>query len=198
VRSRTSWSPQRWRDHGEPHRGSREPRDLSSPRDARAVAEAEARRFTCARCGEAVRICRRCDRGNIYCPRCSPVARRERLKRAGAQYQHSEPGRANHKRRQQEYLARADAREKMTHRGSAEPGAQGDLAPRAADDSCQHVLDSPVPAPWRRGGVRCDFCGRAIRTARPRTVSIPRSRRRRRGPRLPRGRARPPHRGRGS
>jgi hypothetical protein len=81
------------------------------------VADAEARVFACARCGVAVRICRPCDRGNIYCPPCAPVARRERLKRAGEEYQHRAPGRANHKRRQQEYLARAEAREKMTHRG---------------------------------------------------------------------------------
>jgi hypothetical protein len=50
---------------------------------------------------------------NIYCPPCALVARRERLKLAGAQYQHRGPGRANHKRRQQEYLARAEARGKM-------------------------------------------------------------------------------------
>jgi hypothetical protein len=72
------------------------------------VAAAEARVFTCARCAVGVRICRHCDRGNIYCPRCAPVARRERVKRAGAQYQQRAPGRANHKRRQQEYLARRE------------------------------------------------------------------------------------------
>ena len=82
------------------------------------MAAAEARGFACARCGGAVRICRPCDRGNIYCPACAPMARRERVKRAGAQYQHSAPGRANHKRRQQEYLVRSEASEKVTHRGS--------------------------------------------------------------------------------
>ena len=74
------------------------------------MAAAEARVFTCARCGVAVWICRPCDRGNIYCPRCAPEARRERMKRAGAQYQQREPGLLNHKRRQQEYLVRCEAR----------------------------------------------------------------------------------------
>ena len=193
MTSRTSWSPQRWRDHGGPHRGSRAPRALSSPsaRDARAVADAEAREFTCARCTATVRICRRCDRGNRYCPLCAPLAERERVQRAGVNYQGQEPGRTNHKRRQQEYLARCEAREKMTHRGSAGLGAAGDSPPRPADAAGMRVTADPDPAPPRRGRSRCDFCGREIRVAIRGRVAARRWRRRR-GARLPQGGARPP------
>ena len=144
-----------------------------------------------------VGLCGPGDRGNIYCPGGAPVARRERLKRAGAQYQHRAPGRANHKRRQQEYLARCEAPEKMTHRGSPGPSEHGHSLSRPADDPPERVPDRPPPAAHRRGPARCDFCGRAVREALPRRVAARRSPCRR-GPRLPRGRALPPARDRGA
>jgi predicted nucleic acid-binding Zn ribbon protein len=46
------------------------------------------RLYNCQRCGVQVRICRRCDHGNIYCAQeCSRIRRRECLRRAGARYQ---------------------------------------------------------------------------------------------------------------
>ena len=95
----------------------------------------------------AVWICRPCDRGNIYCPPCAPVACRERVKRAGAQYQQSEPGRTNDKRRQQEYLARREARGKMTHRGSPGPSAAGHSPPRPEDEPRERARQRPHPIP---------------------------------------------------
>lgn len=53
-------------------------------------------------------ICRRCDRGNRYCPPCSKLAPARRQCRAGRRYQKTEAGKANHKARQQRYLERLD------------------------------------------------------------------------------------------
>jgi hypothetical protein len=147
------------------------------------VAAAEARVFACARCGVTVRICRRCDRGNLYCPLCAPLARGERLKRAGAQYQQSAPGRANHKRRQQEYVARGEARGKMTHQGSPEPRAAEHSAPRPTNARRDRARQRLPTEPDR---LRCDFCGREVRDA-PSARATWRRPRIRRGPRLPIG-----------
>lgn len=68
----------------------------------------DARRFNCARCHIQVFICRRCDRGNIYCPTCAVLARKESLGRAGSKYQSTVKGKANHAARQQEYLIRKE------------------------------------------------------------------------------------------
>ena len=44
------------------------------------------REYVCKRCQCTVRICRPCDRGNIYCTACAPLARAERLRRAQNAY----------------------------------------------------------------------------------------------------------------
>jgi hypothetical protein len=161
------------------------------------VAAAEARVFTCARCGVAVRICRPCDRGNIYCPPCRPVARRERVKRAGAQYQQREAGRLNHKRRQQEYLVRGEVQGKMTHRGSPASRAAGHSPARPADEPREQTGQRPHSPASALDRLRCDFCGREVRETPTPMVSHG-QRRIRRGPRLPIGRVRGRPRGRGS
>jgi hypothetical protein len=47
--------------------------------------EETGRLFNCRRCGKQVRICRKCDRGNIYCGKeCSKAARLEAQRRSGA------------------------------------------------------------------------------------------------------------------
>jgi hypothetical protein len=199
VTSRASWlSRPRWRDGpdnriedrvrgrickalGTPGRWRRPRRGCSRARDAG------------WRCASA----RRCDRGNVYCQSCAPVARRERVKRAGAQYQQSEPGRTNHKRRQQEYLARGEARGKMTHRGSPGPRAAGHSPPRSADEPRKRARPPLHPLPSDPDQLRCDFCGREVRDAPSRGVAHGR-RGARRGPRLPGGRVRRLRRGRGS
>jgi hypothetical protein len=55
-----------------------------------------------------VRICRHCDRGNRFCPRCAPLARAEKQRNAGKQYQKTENGRLNHKVRQEKYRDRLE------------------------------------------------------------------------------------------
>lgn len=59
-------------------------------------------------------ICSHCDHGQLYCGEdCSGKARQRSTREAGARYQKTESGRANHAARQQRYL------EKMTHHPSA-------------------------------------------------------------------------------
>jgi hypothetical protein len=87
------------------------------------------RLFNCNRCHVQVRICQRCDHGNIYCRPCAPEARSESVLRSGAKYQRKERGRENHAARQQRYLdnqerdhavrqQRCLENKEMTHHGS--------------------------------------------------------------------------------
>jgi len=63
--------------------------------------------FFCARCGTPTHVCRRCDRGQIYCSRdCSSEARRSRQREARARYQASPRGRQMHVERSRRYRAR--------------------------------------------------------------------------------------------
>ena len=90
------------------------------------------RLFNCARCREQVCICQGCDRGNIYCPPCAPVARKELKQGYTNTYQKTEAGKANHAARQQRHLDRKERDQlaqqhcctcsesaKMTQHGSA-------------------------------------------------------------------------------
>jgi len=62
------------------------------------------RLFNCKCCGGQVVICRRCDRGHIYCAGgCAAQRRSESIRRAAKSYQDKIPGRLNHARRQREY-----------------------------------------------------------------------------------------------
>jgi hypothetical protein len=74
--------------------------------------------YQCARCREQVVVCRRCDRGQIYCPSgCAALARRERQRAAGARYQSSRRGRFGHAERSRRYRRRVRG-EIVTHQGS--------------------------------------------------------------------------------
>ena len=109
--------------------------------------ESSARLFHCARCRRQVVICRRCDRGNIYCgKRCSQPARRESLRAAGRRYQGSRAGRLKHAARQRRYRF---GREKVTHQGSPALPAHDLLRreSRAAFGRFEAI-------------IRCQFCKR--------------------------------------
>jgi len=65
------------------------------------------RLFNCARCRRQVRICQRCDHGQIYCwGACGAIRRRETLRRAGARYQRTLRGACKHAARQHAYRER--------------------------------------------------------------------------------------------
>ena len=75
-----------------------------------------ARLFHCARCHCQVILCRRCDRGHVYCANgCARQARRDSLRRAGARYRATRRGRLNNALRQRRFRAR---KRKVTHHGS--------------------------------------------------------------------------------
>ncbi len=76
------------------------------------------RMYLCARCREQVVVCRRCDRGQVYCPSgCAALARRERQRAAAARYQSSRRGRFGHAERSRRYRRRVRG-EIVTHQGS--------------------------------------------------------------------------------
>ena len=127
------------------------------------------RLFYCGRCQVMVCICRRCDRGQIYCgPDCAASARREAQRAAGRRYQQSRPGRFAHAARTRRYRER---RKIVTHQGSAEPFADAVLAavpePPPPDDLAATSTPSRRPAlevccrchAPASGVVRLDFLG---------------------------------------
>lgn len=63
--------------------------------------------YLCQRCRDQVQVCSCCDRYRIYCPVCSPLARREAKRRAALSYQRTPIGRRNHARRQRRCRIRA-------------------------------------------------------------------------------------------
>ena len=149
------------------------------------VIEEDCRIFNCGRCHREVVICRRCDRGNRYCPPCAPLARAEKRRAAGAVYQRTEAGRLNHKVRQECYRARQP--EKVTHHGDRGVGLRPKWAVATlaggpeSPDECRKEPPQLPPLPQRR----CDFCGRPCGGAARRGPVPRRPSSGRRGPRLP-------------
>lgn len=79
------------------------------------------RMYLCARCREQAVVCRRCDRGQIYCGKgCATQARRQAQRDASRRYQASDRGRVVHAERSRRYRTRQrDQRGIVTHQGSA-------------------------------------------------------------------------------
>ena len=74
---------------------------------AACIDEVSCRMFLCARCRSQVFVCRRCDRGHIYCiGTCAQEARRDNQKEARRRYQATPRGRAMHSARSRRYRAR--------------------------------------------------------------------------------------------
>jgi len=104
--------------------GCQDPRKDGGKRERKActVDGASCRLFLCARCRIQVLICRRCDRGQIYCAGiCAQEAPRERQRGARRRYQATPRGRAMHAERNRRYRAR---RRCVTDHGLY--GAQGE------------------------------------------------------------------------
>ena len=155
------------------------------------------RLFNCARCRCQVRICTRCDRGNVYCSKqCAGSARRESVRWAGVRYQRTDAGKRNHASRQNRYRQRQI--QKVTHQGSDKavfrlpPSAQPAAKTLSVATTKLEVIDGNQSQPTM-GAVRCDFCrcpcGPFTRLGPLRHWPV--SPRRRRRPRLPVDRGRP-------
>lgn len=132
--------------------------------------ESRYRLYNCQRCHGQVRICSRCDRGQVYCRSgCAQMARQASVRRAGRRYQQSRRGAHRHAARQAAYRQRQ--REKVTHhgfppsRGSATvPLAMAREARRSIkreDGHREDVVQSSSAGRHTdpRGTVRCDACG---------------------------------------
>lgn len=114
------------------------------------------RLFHCARCHCQVIICRRCDRGNVYCFNgCATEARRSSLRRARQRYQGSHRGALANAQRQRRYRAR---QQKVTHHGSDTDSTAALLQSEAAKR--QLTASSAPPARPIRG--YCHGCGRPV------------------------------------
>lgn len=125
------------------------------------------RMYGCARCGEQVHVCRRCDRGQIYCAgECAAIRRRETCQRAGVCYQAGHQGAMQHAARQQRWRARErDAKQKVTHQGSLGDGDASTVAahPTAPPGTLVYAATAtPTRAIVPCQAVyppRCTFCG---------------------------------------
>jgi hypothetical protein len=131
-------------------RGNRARRTCS----AACVDDDSFRMFLCARCRSQALVCRRCDRGQIYCaPSCAHDARRDHQREARRRHQATPRGRAMHADRNRRYRARA---RRVTDQGPAhEPetgpwrGLQGSPAP-----------SDPASSGSSSAQRRCHLCGR--------------------------------------
>lgn len=127
------------------------------------------RLYSCGRCANQVRICRDCDRGNLYCAgACALIRRRESLRRAAERYQSSYRGACLHAARQSTWRKRQ--MQKVTHRGSL-PSTDAlivETIPTSTD--VPHVnmvsIQSPVQPRARLRTMApthcCNFCWRAL------------------------------------
>ena len=123
--------------------------------------------FVCLRCRAQTYVCRRCDRGQVYCGRdCALEARRQRQREARARYQATDRGRILHAERNRRYRER---KRRVTDQGSvpttADPSAPRPIAisaksarqPVAITTSCRtacHFCKNPVTAFVRQAFLR--------------------------------------------
>jgi hypothetical protein len=113
------------------------------------------RLFLCALCRQQVKLCRPCDRGDIYCSKdCAAKRRCASVKRARRKYQKTFRGRLLHAARQQAYSDREKL--KLTDQGSPEPNS--DVIVGKAQEE---ILSRPKLAQVTNssGKVTCDSCG---------------------------------------
>lgn len=122
--------------------------------------EPSARLFHCARCHCQVIICRRCDRGNVYCFKgCAGEARKRCLRDANARYRRSHRGRLANAARQRRYRAR---QQKVTYQGSDPAGDPALLKPGG-----EVTATTPVSTPPKHRNIAlepmcCHGCGRPV------------------------------------
>ncbi len=93
----------------------------------RGLGESSYRLYNCWRCAVQVRLCSRCDHGNIYCAaECAQIRRLESCRRAGARYQRTRRGAHHHAARQMRWRMRQ--RQEVTHQGCAGGGGCGSVS----------------------------------------------------------------------
>ena len=115
------------------------------------------RMYLCARCRAQVVVCRRCDRGQIYCDRtCARRARGAAQRAAGQRYQTGRAGRFAHAARARRYRARCKI---VTHQGSVLMARGALLALEAAVPPLEVIGEGlgldPTAHECTRCGARC-------------------------------------------
>jgi len=108
--------------------------------------EANARLYNCVKCRNQVIICSSCDRGNIYCPTCSKLARKQSLCAADKRYQNTLKGKLKHAARQKNYRDRL--KKKVTDHGSPIISTNDLLPPQPSEQKIRAVEP-----------MICHFCG---------------------------------------
>ena len=138
--TRAAWCARGWRKRG-PRGATPGPHGAIASTDDTAAHRAPAGRclssgcggasyrlYGCRRCRAPVALCRRCDRGNVYClSGCAQLSRRASLARAGAAYQRRPQGARLHAARQWAYRRRQA--QKVTHHPSPEAPAPPTVVP---------------------------------------------------------------------
>jgi hypothetical protein len=133
------------------------------------------RQDRCAWCNRIFHVCRRCDRGQIYCQRrCRRLGRQRSQSRARRRHQATPEGRRDHADRQRRYRERK--KKNVTEQGSNAVDASGTITPAGSPppkegasesgaedrDANNPKPNSPGPRPPAPGsGVRCCVCGRS-------------------------------------
>ncbi len=121
------------------------------------VADSSCRLFLCVRCRCQTLVCRRCDRGQVYCGRdCALEARRCNQRGARARYQATVRGREMHAQRSRRYRAR---HRRVTDQGLTRPRI-ADQPAAPAIGSAAAVRPAVVITPLRRTSCRC--CGNHV------------------------------------
>jgi len=118
------------------------------------------RLYLCLHCRQQVLVCRRCDRGQVYCGYdCSQEVRRSRQRGARSRYQASERGRQLHAERSRRYRARGRSEHRVTDQGQ-------NLAPKPAQQPEPARAIAPKADPsainTRRRLSICNHCGRPV------------------------------------
>ena len=118
------------------------------------VENSSPRFFLCARCRCQTRVCRRCDRGQIYCGRaCAQEARRCKQREARARYQATARGRELHVQRSRRYRAR--------HRRVTDQGlTRRPIAAAPAIRTATMVRPALMITPF--GKTSCQSCGNQV------------------------------------
>jgi hypothetical protein len=125
------------------------------------------RLYNCQRCEVQVRICERCDHGNVYCAgECATIRRHESLRRAQARYQRTRGGARRHAARQRRWRERQREDPKIvTHQRSPVTVTQCIVAVSAVIRS--QPIDASPCEPEQVRKIRpsfehCAFCGAAL------------------------------------
>lgn len=126
-------------------------RDKSCTSDC--ASNSTARLFLCTHCRQQVIICRRCDRGQIYCgPNCALEVRRRNQREARRRYQATDRGRRMHADRSRTHRARG---RRVTDQGPT--SSRQPETPRAAAMAAQRPATIAA-----KQVIACCRCGNSV------------------------------------